>query len=65
MAGIPSCDTTYKNAYKIPEVHNFMCKSAVSTPGRDPDYKNPGVKIFVHSAIGFFPLRKVRIAICV
>jgi hypothetical protein len=35
---------------------------AVETPGRDPEYVHPGLKIFVHSAIGFFPQRKVRVA---
>jgi len=37
----------------------------VTTPGRDPDYKSPGIKVFVHSGIGWFPERKVRVAWCV
>ena len=43
-------------------VHDFQCRYAVTTPGRDPDYVNPGMRIYVHSAIGFYPERKVRVA---
>lgn len=37
----------------------------MATPARDPNYRHPGIRIFVHSAIGFFPERKVRVAWCI
>jgi len=37
----------------------------MASPGRDPDYKSPGIKLFIHSGIGFFPVRKVRVAVSV
>jgi hypothetical protein len=35
---VETCHKNYRDLYKIPEIHNFLCRSAVSTPGRDPDY---------------------------
>jgi len=64
-AQLEKCDILYSNFYKVPEIHKFPCQYAITTPGRDPDYHNPGLKIWVHSAIGFFPERKVRIAWCI
>jgi hypothetical protein len=62
---VDKCHTNFRSHYLVPEVHNFVCRQAVATPGRDPDYKNPGLRIFVHSGIGFYPERKVRVAYCI
>ena len=65
VTNIDGCHLNYQHLYRIPEVHNFPCRYADTTPGRDPDYKHTGLKIFCHSGIGFFPERKVRVAWCV
>jgi len=62
---IPDCHISYRESYIIPKVHDFPCQYAKTTPGRDPNYSSPGLHIYVHSAIGFFPERKVRIAWCI
>lgn len=65
IVNIDGCHLSYQHLYRIPDYHNFICRYAVTTPGRDPDYKCSGLKVYVHSGIGFFPERKVRVAWCV
>jgi hypothetical protein len=40
---IDGCHLSYQELYTVPEVHNFICRYAIGTPCRDPDYKCPGI----------------------
>jgi hypothetical protein len=61
------CHPSYAHIYTIPPIHNVIVREEADTPerpGYDPSFKNRGFQIYVHYATGYFPTRKVRVAVC-
>lgn len=61
------CHPSYAHVYTVPPIHNVLVREEADTPerpGYDPSYKNRGFQIYVHYGTGYFPSRKVRVAVC-
>lgn len=61
------CDPSFAHVYTVPPIHNVLVREEADTPekpGYDPTFRNRGFQVYVHYATGAFPVRKVRIAVC-
>jgi hypothetical protein len=60
------CHPSYAHVYTVPPIHNVLVREESDTPerpGYDPSYQNRGFQIYVHYSTGYYPQRKVRVAV--